>query len=317
MGELNHMTSIFLEKCLQWLYVTRKKKLWYKIMITTLVQILFVMGISMILYILEVVFVYNFSNTNSPNFVRIVAVIVGVALLIFLLNAGIKSEEYSKILLGYHYLSTRRERKPYSKIKSIVIIIIIVLLSRAICKEIDNIAYAIELNFSETLIIGFSILALVLYIPLTECVIDEMESYRIKAIVSSILFIILIGIYITFKGDTSPENMEGVCEIAIFAIGQVAFAENAVSNYKNMYKALKEQKKEELEEYFQRVDMQYLQKEKAVQYGINDMKKFKEEMNEIWNTLDKRQRVKMVVIVMLIVLIYIIIMTVTWKLSKW
>ena len=55
-----------------------------------------------------------------------------------------------------------------------------------------------------------------------------------------------------------------IYDIMIFAIGQIAFAESAISNYKSMYKKLKEEKKDEVEKYLEGVDKQYEKNEEMI-----------------------------------------------------
>lgn len=292
MDDIKYIISYIVEKCLQWLYATRKKRFGYRIIVGIILFVLFVLGLTLILYILEAFLLYSCTGSNGADFARILSILVSIVILIILINWGIGQDNYSKILLSYYYLISRRKRNQYNLIKNIAIFFVIVFLASTLPQEIDIIAQALKFNLPETLIIGFVIISLFIYIPLTECVIDEIKFYRVKSIASIMQFSILLVIYITSMMNMSADDVGNIYDIMIFAIGQIAFAESAISNYKSMYKKLKEEKEEELEKYLEGVDKQYEKNEETLRSDIKEAKKFLGAIVDLWSRMNRKQRLK-------------------------
>lgn len=107
-------------------------------------------------------------------------------------------------------------------------------------------------------------------------------------------FLILLVIYITSMMDMSSDDVGNIYDIMIFAIGQIAFAESAISNYKSMYKKLKEEKKDEVEKYLEGVDKQYEKNEEMIRSDIKEAKNFVGEIVDLWSKMNWKQRIKVV-----------------------
>lgn len=294
MDDIKYIISYIVEKCLQWLYATRKKRFGHRIIVGIILLVLLVLGLALILYILEAFLLYNCIGNNDADFARILSVVVSTVILIILLNWGTGQDNYSEVLLSYYYIISKRKRYQYNWIKIIVILFVIVFLISTLCKEIDIIAQALKFSLPETIIIGFVIISLFIYIPLTECVIDEVKFYRVKSIASIVQFLILLVIYITSMMDMSSDDVGNIYDIMIFAIGQIAFAESAISNYKSMYKKLKEEKKDEVEKYLEGVDKQYEKNEEMMRSDIKEAKNFVGEIVDLWSKMNWKQRIKVV-----------------------
>ena len=218
--------------------------------------------------------------------------------------------------MSYYYLISKRKRYQYNWIKIIVILFVIVFLISTLWQEIDIIAQALKFNLPETLIIGFVIISLFIYIPLTECVIDEVKFYRVKSIASIVQFLILLVIYITSMMDMSSDDVGNICDIMIFAIGQIAFAESAISNYKSMYKKLKEEKKDEVEKYLEGVEKKYEKKEEMIRSDIKEAKNFVGEIVDLWSKMNWKQRIKVVGVLLAFIGFYVILIWISTLLSN-
>ena len=255
---------------------------------------------------------------NLPHSVELFCayVVVSTVILIILLNWGTGQDNYSEVLLSYYYLISRRKRYQYNWIKIIVILFVIVFLISTLCQEIDIIAQALKFNLPETLIIGFVIISLFIYIPLTECVIDEVKFYRVKSIASIVQFLILLVIYITSMMDMSSDDVGNIYDIMIFAIGQIAFAESAISNYKSMYKKLKEEKKDEVEKYLEGVDKQYEKNEEMIRSDIKEAKNFVGEIVDLWSKMNWKQRIKVVGVLLAFIGFYVLLIWISTLLSN-
>lgn len=214
------------------------------------------------------------------------------------------------------YDSNKRKKYQYNWIKIIVILFVIVFLISTLCQEIDIIAQALKFNLPETLIIGFVIISLFIYIPLTECVIDEVKFYRVKSIASIVQFLILLVIYITSMMDMSSDDVGNIYDIMIFAIGQIAFAESAISNYKSMYKKLKEEKKDEVEKYLEGVDKQYEKNEEMIRSDIKEAKNFVGEIVDLWSKMNWKQRIKVVGVLLAFIGFYVLLIWISTLLSN-
>lgn len=236
--------------------------------------------------------------------------------MIILLNWGTGQDNYSEVLLSYYYLISKRKRYQYNWIKIIVILFVIVFLISTLCQEIDIIAQALKFNLPETLIIGFVIISLFIYIPLTECVIDEVKFYRVKSITSIVQFLILLVIYITSMMDMSSDDVGNIYDIMIFAIGQIAFAESAISNYKSMYKKLKEEKKDEVEKYLEGVDKQYEKNEEMIRSDIKEAKNFVGEIVDLWSKMNWKQRIKVVGVLLAFIGFYVLLIWISTLFSN-
>ena len=312
MDDIKYIISYIVEKCLQWLYATRKKRFGHRI----IVGIILLVGLALILYILEAFLLYNCIGNNGADFARILSVVVSTVILIILLNWGTGQDNYSEVLLSYYYLISKRKRYQYNWIKIIVILFVIVFLISTLCQEIDIIAQALKFNLPETLIIGFVIISLFIYIPLTECVIDEVKFYRVKSIASIVQFLILLVIYITSMMDMSSDDVGNIYDIMIFAIGQIAFAESAISNYKSMYKKLKEEKKDEVEKYLEGVDKQYEKNEEMIRSDIKEAKNFVGEIVDLWSKMNWKQRIKVVGVLLAFIGFYVLLIWISTLLSN-
>lgn len=313
MDDIKYIISYIVEKCLQWLYATRKKRFGHRIIVGI---ILLVLSLALILYILEVFLLYNCIGNNGADFARILSVVVSTVILIILLNWGTGQDNYSEVLLSYYYLISKRKRYQYNWIKIIVILFVIVFLISTLCQEIDIIAQALKFNLPETIIIGFVIISLFIYIPLTECVIDEVKFYRVKSIASIVQFLILLVIYITSMMDMSSDDVGNIYDIMIFAIGQIAFAESAISNYKSMYKKLKEEKKDEVEKYLEGVDKQYEKNEEMIRSDIKEAKNFVGEIVDLWSKMNWKQRIKVVGVLLAFIGFYVLLIWISTLLSN-
>ena len=312
MDDIKYIISYIVEKCLQWLYATRKKRFGHRIIVGIILLVLLVLGLALILYILEAFLLYNCIGNNGADFARILSVVVSTVILIILLNWGTGQDNYSEVLLSYYYLISKRKRYQYNWIK----IIVIVFLISTLCQEIDIIAQALKFNLPETLIIGFVIISLFIYIPLTECVIDEVKFYRVKSIASIVQFLILLVIYITSMMDMTSDDVGNIYDIMIFAIGQIAFAESAISNYKSMYKKLKEEKKDEVEKYLEGVDKQYEKNEEMIRSDIKEAKNFVGEIVDLWSKMNWKQRIKVVGVLLAFIGFYVLLIWISTLLSN-
>lgn len=315
MDDIKYIISYIVEKCLQWLYATRKKQFGHRIIVGIILLVLLVLGLALILYILEAFLLYNCIGNNGADFARILSVVVSTVILIILLNWGTGQDNYSEVLLSY-YLISKRKKYQYNWIKIIVILFVIVFLISTLCQEIDIIAQALKFNLPETLIIGFVIISLFIYIPLTECVIDEVKFYRVKSIASIVQFLILLVIYITSMMDMSSDDVGNIYDIMIFAIGQIAFAESAISNYKSMYKKLKEEKKDEVEKYLEGVDKQYEKNEEMIRSDIKEAKNFVGEIVDLWSKMNWKQRIKVVGVLLAFIGFYVLLIWISTLLSN-
>ena len=295
MDDIKYIISYIVEKCLQWLYATRKKQFGHRIIVGIILLVLLVLGLALILYILEAFLLYNCIGNNGADFARILSVVVSTVILIILL---------------------KRKKYQYNWIKIIVILFVIVFLISTLCQEIDIIAQALKFNLPETLIIGFVIISLFIYIPLTECVIDEVKFYRVKSIASIVQFLILLVIYITSMMDMSSDDVGNIYDIMIFAIGQIAFAESAISNYKSMYKKLKEEKKDEVEKYLEGVDKQYEKNEEMIRSDIKEAKNFVGEIVDLWSKMNWKQRIKVVGVLLAFIGFYVLLIWISTLLSN-
>ena len=293
-----------------------QKKFHILIIVGIILLVLLVLGLALILYILEAFLLYNCIGNNGADFARILSVVVSTVILIILLNWGTGQDNYSEVLLSYYYLISKRKRYQYNWIKIIVILFVIVFLISTLCQEIDIIAQALKFNLPETLIIGFVIISLFIYIPLTECVIDEVKFYRVKSIASIVQFLILLVIYITSMMDMSSDDVGNIYDIMIFAIGQIAFAESAISNYKSMYKKLKEEKKDEVEKYLEGVDKQYEKNEEMIRSDIKEAKNFVGEIVDLWSKMNWKQRIKVVGVLLAFIGFYVLLIWISTLLSN-
>ena len=114
MDDIKYIISYIVEKCLQWLYATRKKRFGHRIIVGIILLVLLVLGLALILYILEAFLLYNCIGNNGADFARILSVVVSTVILIILLNWGTGQDNYSEVLLSYYYLISKRKQKKRS-----------------------------------------------------------------------------------------------------------------------------------------------------------------------------------------------------------
>lgn len=286
-------TMVYLiEKCLKWLYVTRRKNMVYRVFVSTIIFLFLALIMIAAFGLLEMFLLYNLAGKNSANFFGISKIVFSILILIILLNWGTKQSDYSKELLTCYWLIKNREKKKHNWVKGILIVAISTVLILALTDEIDRIAILLKASLVETLIVGFGIITLFVYIPLTESIIDEMKFYKTKSIASVVLLAILLIIYMASKGNVQTEDMSNIYDIMIFSIGQLAFAESAIANLKCIYKKMKEDKKEKISEYFQEVDKEYEELERKFQAGIQQVKCCGENLAFSWCEMNWTQKIK-------------------------
>lgn len=306
---LTSVISCIIEICLQWLYATRKKQSIYKSLVEIILLIWFGFSLTLIWYVLEAFLLYNCIGYNSANFIRILSIVISMIVLIILLNKGTEENNYSKVLLICYYLISKRKRHRHGWIKGIVILSLIAYLVFALCQEVDIIAQALNIKLIETVIIGLVIISLFIDILLTKCIINEIKFYKVKIITSIVQFFALLVIYIASSMDMLPDELENIYDIIIFAIGQIAFAESAVSNCKSMYKKIGEEKKEEIEEYLASADKKFEEYEEKFLLNIKEIKNFARKIVDVWSKMDGKQRIKIVGVLLAIIGLYVFL---TW-----
>ena len=116
--------------------------------------------------------------------------------------------------------------------------------------------------------------------------------------------------------DTSSDNVGNIYDIIIFAIGQIAFAESAISNYKSMYKKLKEEKKDEVERYLEEVDKQYEKNKEMLRSDIKGAKNFWGEIVDLWSKMNWKQRIKVVGVLLVFIGFYVLLIRISILLSN-
>lgn len=292
MNDVGKTIVYLIEKCLRWLYVTRRKNVVYRVFVSTIIFLFLALIMIAAFGLLEMFLLYNLAGKNSANFFGISKIVFSILILIILLNWGTKQSDYSKELLTCYWLIKNREKKKHNWVKGILIVAISTVLILALTDEIDRIAILLKASLVETLIVGFGIITLFVYIPLTESIIDEMKFYKTKSIASVVLLAILLIIYMASKGNVQTEDMSNVYDIMIFSIGQLAFAESAIANLKCIYKKMKEDKKEKISEYFQEVDKEYEELEREFQVGIQQVKCCRENLASSWCEMNWTQKIK-------------------------
>lgn len=324
MEDIKEIGNYIIEKLLQWIYVTRNKKSIQKILVTLIAASLFVTGLSLSIYIVEmVVEIVVFNNqldTNNTNFMSVVAIIICIMVLIFLSNIGVKKCEYSRIILSYFYLNMQRksEEKQSGMVKWLRIggiILSSIILLELICKELDRWSIILKLNDSDTIVFGFVIIALCIYIPITEFIFDKIQYYKVQASASLVLFIVMFIAYASSIGSISKNDTSKVLSILIFAIGQIVFIVNAISSYKNMYKIIMEKYKIELEEYLRITDEKYAYKIEQINEGVIEAKRFAEECVELWKMITVKQRIMLVLITSGLIFLFIILFILATKMN--
>lgn len=112
------------------------------------------------------------------------------------------------------------------------------------------------------------------------------------------------------------EAVGNIYDIMIFAIGQIAFAESAISNYKSMYKKLKEEKKDEVEKYLEGVDKQYEKNEEMIRSDIKEAKNFVGEIVDLWSKMNWKQRIKVVGVLLAFIGFYVLLIWISTLLSN-
>lgn len=116
--------------------------------------------------------------------------------------------------------------------------------------------------------------------------------------------------------DMSSDDVGNIYDIMIFAIGQIAFAESAISNYKSMYKKLKEEKKDEVEKYLEGVDKQYEKNEEMIRSDIKEAKNFVGEIVDLWSEINWKQRIKVVGVLLAFIGFYVLLIWISTLLSN-
>ena len=178
-----------IEKVLQWLYATRNKKLRYRILVEIAVLSLVVACLTLGLGGLEEALLKNYTGSGEVDFARIFSIVAGLAFLIIEVDWGTKQADYSEILLSYYYLRTYRKREKCKIVKAVVIPMIMIGIILLMSEEIDVIATACQWELGDTLVIGFVCMMLLIYIPMTEFVLNEKKMYIVKRNASVAIFL--------------------------------------------------------------------------------------------------------------------------------
>lgn len=278
---------------LEWIYATRNKKKFYKSISWIIFLMLFMMGISMALFLGESIVFYSLPDRRIKSLLRIFCIVFCVVSIIVLNNYGQEHCQYSRILLSYYYLKRINKRSRFSWNKLTGTIVLCVVLIVMLSKEIGYIFQSEKNNFStnEILVVCLVVIALIVYLSLTEGIIDKVYYYKMQARASITLFFLMLYVYIESLSSVSENDSNIIWGIMLFAIGQIAFATSALSSYKKMYLVLKDRRKEELERYLQEVDNGYDEKIKELNKGINEIKYIGNICKKIWEDMNWKQRI--------------------------
>lgn len=295
-----------IEKVLQWLYATRNKKLRYRILVEIAVLSLVVACLTLGLGGLEEALLKNYTGSGEVDFARIFSIVAGLAFLIIEVNWGTKQADYSEILLSYYYLRTYRKREKCKIVKAVVIPMIMIGIILLMSEEIDVIATACQWELGDTLVIGFVCMMLLIYIPMTEFVLNEKKMYIVKRNASVAIFLIGNILYVLTLNKIDYADMGTTGNVVLFVLGEIGLVESAISNHKNLYRKIKEERYEEVCRYLRNVDEAYACKEAEGLQELDKMKEFGKEARELWNKAERKQKQKIILSGVALAVLYVI-----------
>ena len=295
-----------IEKVLQWLYATRNKKLRYRILVEIAVISLVVACLTLGLGGLEEALLKNYTGSGEVDFARIFSIVAGLAFLIIEVNWGTKQADYSEILLSYYYLRTYRKREKCKIVKAVVIPMIMIGIILLMSEEIDVIATACQWELGDTLVIGFVCMMLLIYIPMTEFVLNEKKMYIVKRNASVAIFLIGNILYVLTLNKIDYADMGTTGNVVLFVLGEIGLVESAISNHKNLYRKIKEERYEEVCRYLRNVDEAYVCKETEGLQKLDKMKELGKEARELWNKAERKQKQKIILSGVALAVLYVI-----------
>lgn len=304
-----------IEKVLQWMYAIRNKKIIYRRGISFGLLLLLVTGVAMAIYVCEYFLTFNEKYLMTFKFSRIWIIIACICGIVILVNKGVKYSECSRILLSYSYLRKENKKNRLSWWRKCGIVFLGAVLVELVSKEVDNIAIRMEANQIETLVVGFAVLAIVVYIPLVESAVNKVKYYKMQFLASIWLFIIMIVFFAMSMDGTVDLGNDRVAEAAIFSIGQIAFAVAAVTNYKNMYVELEKENINKLTEYLLRVDIEYAKKNRVINDEIIMTKQSIRNFGDFWGELARKDKRKILGCIFVTFVIYILLAVVAIRIN--
>ncbi len=294
------------EKVLQWMYAMRNRKMVYRRGLGLGLLLLLITGVAMAIYVCEYFITFDEKYLMTIKFSRIWVIIACICGIIVLVNKGLKYSECSQILLSYFYLRKENKKNKLSWWRKIGIVFFSALLVELVSKEVDNIAIRMEANQKETLVVGFAVLAIVVYVPLVESAVNKIKYYKMQFLAAVWLFIIMTVLFAMSIDGTVDFGNDRIAEVAIFSVGQIAFAVTAITNYKNMYVELEKENINGLTVYLLNVDIEYAEKERVISDEIIKAKRSVRNFVDFWGELLWKDKIKILGCVFVTLVIYIL-----------
>ena len=251
-----------LEKMAIWLYATRNERILKNICIKLGVTGLAMYVLALIWYEVELFVVKPYGLQNEINFQRILLILFCIVAYVVFLNRHVSQSSYSKKIVSYLYIK-KKQKKPIVEleiVKFFIVLASIPLIMKFLGEEMDIFLKIFKISVPNTLIIGMVGILLILVIPLTESIFDEITYLKIDIIFSIVVCIVLIYSYCITMEGISLNDTKSVFEIVIFAIGQVSFAKTAISDYKKIYQIKIKQEETRICRHLRAIDGVYAKK---------------------------------------------------------
>lgn len=154
-----------------------------------------------------------------------------------------------------------------------------------------------QMNEIETLIMIMVVTFGGAYFLLTDTIIENFRRYRAKSIAAVLLILSLSFLYSWQLSEASTSSID-VYGVIIFGLGLLALLDTAVNNYREMFRCLREDHKEELENYLKSVTEYYDVKFEQVENRISNIKEEWMFFADVWKKSPRKKKISIVLIIL-------------------
>lgn len=280
------------------IYYVREKKMKIASPISLGIAAFFYVLISLFLNAFVGAILNDYSVLSMKNSFAIVG---AIGLIFFTMNVFTGQSNFYKNLLEHMYLNRNVKHPVWITFIRICVSIFLLFVIYNCCMPIfEKVSVICQMNEIETLIMIMVVTFGGAYFLLTDTIIENFRRYRAKSIAAVLLILSLSFLYSWQLSEASTSSFD-VYGVIIFGLGLLALLDTAVNNYREMFRCLREEHKEELENYLKSVTEYYDVKFEQVENRISNIKDEWMSFVDIWKKSPRKKKISFVLIILALI----------------
>lgn len=260
--------------------------------------------------------VYIFVGDASVFLLKDAFIVVGCCLaIIFVMNVCSKRTNVFRLILEYNYLSTVAKNERKNDIFRIIISFpLLYAITVRIIPIMDKISDIMLMNTIEKNLMHCIVYLSTGYFFFTDIIIDHVRRYWTK-IVASLCILFLLAMFYSEQLVNIDEKQIDAYGVIIFCLGLLSLFDTAISNYREMYQALKVENEKELEAYLCGVISKYDSYYANVKGEMSDAKECIRLFVILWKKMTLKRKVTCIIFSVVVLLLGIGIMIISNKIK--